>query len=200
MNTEFPTTVGRIQKAHGLKGHLSVLLNPGISFPQIPRNPTHLWVELGGRMLPYVCLELKPRIPGGLLVLLEGITTPDAAQALSGCLLAVQNLKAPAVANRLPAWPFTESELIGALLVDPDLGPLGPIVAWHKRPPQDFLEFTVQGKSVFLPLVPEWILSWQAANSAEIQAASTASLCCRLPDGLLECYLDTENGAYGSED
>jgi len=59
-----------------------------------------------------------------------------------------------------------------------------PLVRLHRRPPQDFLEFTVNEQAVYLPLVPDFVRQWNPTNR-ELEVS--------LPDGLLDLYLSTDS-------
>jgi len=180
------TIIGRIEKAHGLKGMLLAHLDPQIQASCLPRNPAHCWIELGGRWTPFGCLEFRLRIPHGLLIKLDNIHTPEQGRSLFQSAIALENVrKSPQEGNVTDAgkWGFDSQSIEGANLVEIGRGPVGRIIRLHHRPPQDFLEFTVDGQAVYLPMVPEFIKKWNAL-SRELE--------CRLPEGLLDLYLSPD--------
>lgn len=180
------TIIGRIEKAHGLKGILLAHLDPQIQTSCLPRNPAHCWIELGGRWTPYGCQEFRLRIPHGLLIKLDNIDNPEQGRVLFKASIALENVrKSPQAENVTDAitWGFDPQSIEGASLLEIGRGPVGKIVRLHHRPPQDFLEFSVDGQAVYLPMVPEFIKKWNA---------QTRELECQLPEGLLDLYLNPD--------
>jgi ribosomal 30S subunit maturation factor RimM len=132
-------------------------------------------------------MDFRLRIPNGLLIRLENILNPEQVRPLIQSNLALEYVQqAPQVKHFSGGehWDFDPEDLGGGKLVDDKMVTVGNIVRVHRRPPQDFLEFTVGARSVYLPMVPEFVKQWHAQSK---------SLECHLPDGLLEIYLNSEN-------
>jgi 16S rRNA processing protein RimM len=180
------TIIGRIEKAHGLKGMLLAHLDSQIQTSCLPRNPAHCWIEMDGRWAPYGCLEFRLRIPHGLFIKLDNIHTPEQGRALFHAPIALENVRKTPQAGYvtdLKIRGLDPQSIEGASLTDIGSNLVGRIVRLHHRPPQDFLEFTVDGQPVYLPLVSEFIRHWNE---------STRVLECELPDGLLDLYLNPD--------
>jgi 16S rRNA processing protein RimM len=187
-----PTWVGHVQKAHGLNGRLLVHLDDGIAGAQWPKRLEFVWLETRGQKVPYRCLEFQFKVPGGLLLHLEGLDRPEQVGPLLKSRVGFEGLILKVVSSGA-AWGFDESDLPGSTLVDRSSGLRAPLVQLHRRPPQDFLEFSVNGTPVFLPLVQDLVHRWNPSER-ELEVS--------LPEGLLDLYLSesNENPAPSHED
>jgi 16S rRNA processing protein RimM len=145
--------LGRIARAHGIRGEVRVLLdNPASRTLEAVRS-----VVLRGREgSRTVAVERARSVPGGgCLLKLEGVPDRTAAEALSGCVVEVP---------RDALAPEEESEyyvcdLVGASVVGPD-GPLGTIEAVQSYPSADALVVrcvSCARGTVEVPLVEDFI-------------------------------------------
>ncbi|MFZ4631472.1 MAG: ribosome maturation factor RimM [Bacteroidia bacterium] len=179
-----PTWVGFIQKPHGLNGRLLVHLDTAVSKSQWPPRFEHVWLETRGQKVPYRCLESQFKVPGGLILHLEGLNSPQDVQPLVKSRVGIEGVRLTPIVSSGSAWGFEEEDLPGAFLIDPQIGLRAPLVRLHRRPPQDFLEFTVNEQAVYLPLVPDFVRQWNPTNR-ELEVS--------LPDGLLDLYLAADS-------
>lgn len=179
-----PTWVGFIQKPHGLNGRLLVHLDTTVSKSQWPTRFEHVWLETRGQKVPYRCLESQFKVPGGLILHLEGLNSPQDVQPLVKSRVGIEGVRLKPVVSSGSAWGFEEEDLPGAFLIDPQSGLRAPLVRLHRRPPQDFLEFTVNEQAVYLPLVPDFVRQWNPTKR-ELEVS--------LPDGLLDLYLSADS-------
>jgi 16S rRNA processing protein RimM len=179
-----PTWVGFIQKPHGLNGRLLVHLDTTVSKSQWPPRFEHVWLETRGQKVPYRCLESQFKVPGGLILHLEGLNSPQDVQPLVKSRVGIEGVRLTPIVSSGSAWGFEEEDLPGAFLIDSQIGLRAPLVRLHRRPPQDFLEFTVNEQAVYLPLVPDFVRQWNPTNR-ELEVS--------LPDGLLDLYLAADS-------
>jgi 16S rRNA processing protein RimM len=117
--------VGRIGRAHGLRGEVSVTLSSERSERLEPGSVLHA----DGRRL--VVVSARPH-SGRWLVFFEGIDDRTTAEGLLGAVLTGEAL--PSEEGEL--WVH---ELIGAAARDPEGQPLGRVVAVEANPASDLL-------------------------------------------------------------
>jgi 16S rRNA processing protein RimM len=135
--------IGRVLKAHGLKGALRVELLT--DFPERFRPGNE--VDVGGR--PLVVARSEEQV-GGLLVTFEGIGDRNAAEELVGayCTLPLEEAKP------LPADRYYHFQLVGLAVFDArqqrDLGRVAEVLTYSAN---DVLR-VVEGKTeVLIPMV-----------------------------------------------
>ena len=146
--------IGRVARAHGLKGELRVELffDGSHALGQVDE----LWLTPkadtpeGAR--PHAMEWARP-VPKAYLVKLEGVTERNGAEALRGCTVWVARSALP---------PSDDAEyylvdLIGAKVVGPD-GDVGTVIEIATHPSIDALVIkTLDGRTLEQPLVPDWI-------------------------------------------
>ena len=163
--------VGRIGKAHGIRGEVTVEVRT--DEPEMRFAPgSALFVGDSDRVMHV--LTMRPHC-GGLLVGFEGIDDRSAAEQLRGTLL-----EADRPDGALPADDdeFYDSDLIGCVVRDVDGSDLGDIHEVVHLPGQDLLAIrTAQGREWLLPLVRELVTDIDLA--ARVVTA-------RPPDGLID--------------
>jgi len=113
-------------------------------------------------------------------------------QPLLKSRVGIEGVRIAPVVSSGAVWGFNEDDLPGAVLIDLPSGLRAVLVRLHRRPPQDFLEFTVNEQPVYLPLVPNFVRQWDPV---------LRELTVSLPDGLLDLYLsgETESGETESK-
>src|ERR671938_809877 len=121
MNWKDMALVGRIARAHGIRGQ--VVVNLDTDFPETRFQPgAELFVERGGRVqaLKLTTVRFQHDRP---VIGIEGIETMDDAERLAGCELRVP------VGNlaELPAGTFYRHDLIGCRVETPAGEPLGGV-------------------------------------------------------------------------
>jgi 16S rRNA processing protein RimM len=135
--------VGRVVKAHGLKGGLRIELLT--DFPD--RFAAGSEVEVGGQRLTVARAEEQD---GGLLVTFEGVDDRSAAELLVGeyCTLPLTE------ARRLPADRFYHFELVGLRVVDARHGrQIGQVAEVLSYDANDVLRVTGGDREVLIPMI-----------------------------------------------
>jgi 16S rRNA processing protein RimM len=135
--------IGRVLKAHGVKGALRIELLT--DFPD-RFAPGHE-VEVAGRRLTVARAEAQD---GGLLVTFTGVDDRGAAELLTGayCTLPL------AEARPLPANRFYHFQLVGLTVVDTRLGQeIGRVAEVLTYDANDVLRVTSGDREVLIPMV-----------------------------------------------
>jgi len=154
-------TVGRVARAHGLKGELRVELFFSGS-DALEHVETLTLSKRDGDPSEAVAygIEWARPVPKAYLVKLRDVTDRDAAEALKGLTVSVPRAALP---------PTDDSEyylvdLIGARVVGPE-GEIGIVSEIATHPSVDALVIkTPDGRTLEQPLVPDWILRVSVAE------------------------------------
>jgi 16S rRNA processing protein RimM len=142
--------VGRIARAHGVRGELRVLLHWPESDSLLTAD--EVLVQLPGEEARAMAIEGARRADRAILLKLAGVSDRDAASALRGASLLVPRDVLPAA----DAGEFYLCDLIGARVVEPG-GELGVVVEIRGHPSVDCLVIrTADGKLLEQPLVAPW--------------------------------------------
>jgi 16S rRNA processing protein RimM len=157
--------VGRIAKAHGVRGEVSVEPLSEVEGRFAPGS-TLLAGEAGDRTLTVAAV--RPHT-ARLLVRFEGVDGRDAAEALRGTLLFVRSDETP----DLPEGSYWPHDLVGCEVVTEDGRSLGPLTEVLTGPANDLW---VTGAGM-IPAVREFVV--------EVDLA-TRRIVVRTPPGLLE--------------
>jgi 16S rRNA processing protein RimM len=153
--------IGRVVRAHGLRGELRV--EPFFAGSDALERVSELWLseraeDAGGAVLHAV--EHARPVPKAYLVQLEGVADRNAAEALRGRTVWVAR-------DALP--PSDDSEyylvdLVGAKVVGPE-GEIGVVVEIATHPSVDALVIrTPDGRTLEQALVPDWIARVSVAD------------------------------------
>ena len=135
--------IGRVSKAHGVKGALRIELLT--DFPE--RFAPGSEVEVGGRAL---VVQASDEGEGGLIVRFAGVDDRNAAERLVGayCTLPL------AAAKPLPADRFYHFQLVGLAVFDArrqrELGRVAEVLSY---PANDVLRVTGEKTEVLIPMV-----------------------------------------------
>lgn len=153
--------IGRVSRAHGLKGELRVDLffDGSDALDQVDE----LWLsrqpETPTAAQRHVIEEARP-VPRAYLIKLAGVVERNGAEALKGSTVWVAR-------SALPASDDSEYylvDLIGARVTGPE-GDVGVVVEIATHPSIDALVIkTADGRTVEQPLVPDWILRVSVAD------------------------------------
>lgn len=141
--TEPALRIGRVLKAHGVKGALRIELLT--DFPD--RFAPGSEVEVAGRRLTVSRAEEQD---GGMVVSFDGIDDRDAANRLTGeyCTLPLAD------ARRLPADRFYHFQLVGLRVVDAQNGrELGQVAEVLSYDANDVLRVTKGDREILIPMV-----------------------------------------------
>ena len=131
--------VGRIGRAHGLRGEVAVTL----STDRTERVAVGSRLHVNDRVLTVVAA--RPH-QGRWLVRFEEVGDRTAAEALRGEVLRAEPLEG--VDDVL--WVH---ELVGAEVRDTTGAPIGPVLAVEDNPASDLLVVEVDGREVLVPIV-----------------------------------------------
>jgi 16S rRNA processing protein RimM len=146
--------IGRVARAHGLRGELRVELH--FAGSDALEHVSELWLsERDEDASGALCrrLEWARPVPKAYLVKLEGVSERNAADALRGRSVWVPR-------SALPAAEPSEYylvDLIGAKVVGPE-GEVGTVIEVATHPSVDALVIRApDGRTLEQPLVPDWI-------------------------------------------
>lgn len=166
--------VGKLQKAHGLKGEIQASID--LYDPDILADATVLFVEIKNAYCPYFVEKIK--INGGkAIVLFDEIKDVNQANNLRGLALYVSTEHFPAIQED-ESWQY--DDIIGYTIVDKIHGKLGVIEDVFETTGQDLIAMIYKEKEVLIPIVEQIILK---VNK------KTKRMEVSLPNGLLELYL-----------
>jgi 16S rRNA processing protein RimM len=146
--------IGRVARAHGLKGELRVetFFDGSDALDEVDE----LWLSRqaeGAEGAQRHSVEWARAVPKAYLVKLEGVAERDGAEALKGATVWVERAALP---------PTDDSEyylvdLIGARVVGPE-GEIGTVVEIASHPSVDAVVIrTADGKRLEQPLIDDWI-------------------------------------------
>jgi 16S rRNA processing protein RimM len=146
--------IGRVSRAHGLKGELRVDLffDGSDALDQVDE----LWLAPQGETPAsahrHVIEEARP-VPRAYLLKLAGIVERNGAEALKGTTVWVSRAALPASDDS----EYYLVDLIGAKVTGPE-GDVGTVVEIATHPSIDALVIkTPDGRTLEQPLVPDWI-------------------------------------------
>ncbi len=146
-------SIGRVSRAHGLRGELRVELH--FAGSDALSEVDELWLSKGADSEGaerYVIEAARP-VPKAYLVKLEGVSDRNAAEALQRSSVWVPR-------SALPSTDESEYylvDLIGAKVVGPE-GEVGTVIEIATHPSIDALVIrTADGRTLEQPLVPDWI-------------------------------------------
>jgi len=146
--------IGRIVKAHGIRGEVVVR--------SLSENPARF--QPGSRLLVGHDIDavvemvvgcVRPQQPGRLLVAFDGVPDRTAAEALRGRRIFARAAALP----ELPDDVFWERDLIGLPVVDVEGAALGVISAVISRTEQDLWEVQTPSGPVLLPAAKGIVVS-----------------------------------------
>lgn len=168
-------TIGRIGKAHGIKGELRLEFD--VHQPDAYLGIEFVYVATSRGKKGYPVLGLRPA-QGFYILCLQGVETRSQAELLQGCDVYYPDKLRPAEDVPDDADEARES-LVGTIAVDVQGKPIGTILDIETRTMQDLLVLDVEGTEVLVPVAPAIVLG-PHPESGLLQLA--------LPEGLLELY------------
>jgi 16S rRNA processing protein RimM len=146
--------IGRVARAHGLKGELRV--EPFFDQSDALAEIEELWLSRDANApvdATKHAVEFARPVPKAYLVKLEGVSDRNASEALRGATVWVER-------GALPETDDSEYylvDLIGAKVVGPE-GDVGVVVAIATHPSVDAIVIELpDGKRVEQPLVDDWV-------------------------------------------
>ena len=165
--------LGTVVKTHGLRGE--VVFSLDVDFPEDYKELESVFIDINGKLVPFFIESF--RLQGDrAIVVLEDITTLEAAESLSGkgLYLPLENLP------RLSAGQYYYHELVGLDVYENDQL-LGKVTEVFQMPTNYLLGVDHKGTEVLIPLEDEIIISVDLEHRKIIT---------KLPEGLLDVYLD----------
>lgn len=143
--------LGAVRGAYGVKGWLKVA--PFDNDALVLRSARQWWVR--NRMEGWQDVEVSAvrRHGGVLLAKWRGVETPEAADAVTGAIVAVPR-------SAFPALPVGESywvDLVGAQVVNREGTVLGRVSAVRTNGVHELIDVSGAAKSHLIPLVPAYV-------------------------------------------
>jgi 16S rRNA processing protein RimM len=169
MKTEDCFKIGYVMKPHGLKGQVTVSVQP--EFPQ-DEPVTTVYLEDNNRLVPYFINELSMR-GDKAFVKFEDIDSPEAAAAISKKSIYLPKTSRPASGR----GEFYDDEIIGFEVIDAAHGPIGTVSDVTVAGSNKLLTVVKDEKEVLIPINSPFIKSVNKKKK-------TVSV--ELPDGFLD--------------
>lgn len=168
--------LGYIGKPHALKGEVALIIDA--DEPAAYRQLESVFLEEDNRLVPYFIARLQMQ-QKRCVVKFEEIDELAQAAALSGRTVYLPLALLP---ERKGNTAFFYHEIIGFTVIDEKDGELGQVINVFSGPMQAVIAMEYQGKEVLIPLADPII--------GEINRSEN-TLSVRLPDGLLDVYLES---------
>lgn len=143
--------VGHIVKSHGVKGELSVTLNPDYDFEPETGDPVIL--EIDGLDVPFFVTAVRPRGSESILLTLDEINSEEEAAAISGKEIFIY---APNDADESGDYDeLTADNLVGYKVIDGDRE-VGKIADVREIGPGCWY-FVLEDSGKLIPIVDDFI-------------------------------------------
>ena len=166
--------LGYIQKTHGLKGAVSILLDA--DYPEDYLEMESVLINQNGQLVPFFISSLSIQGSNGLMTL-EDIDSLDAAKGLCGMELWLPLNNLP----QLEEDQYYYHDLPGYEIVE-DGRKIGVVENVYSMPNCDLLAMQYEGYEVLIPIQDEVVLNVEKA---------TKTIFVKLPDGLIDIYTST---------
>jgi 16S rRNA processing protein RimM len=170
MNIDTCYKIGFIMKPHGLKGQVTIALDPDA--PEDFTSIETVFVQVREKLLPFFIEGISLKGNKAFLKL-EEVNTPEEAQHISKSALYLPK----AARAKSGRGAFYDDEVIGFEVTDTGIGSLGKITEVVQAGPNKLLSVDYQGKEVLVPLNSPFI---DSVNKSKKRIIVT------LPDGFLE--------------
>ena len=175
MATKEYISVGKIAKAHGIKGDLKVSFSYSVK-PDTP-SPDHLLVETSSGQVPYFIEQISFSSASSCRIKFEEINSREEAQNFSGREIYLTKDEAEEFLV-LPIDPL--KEIIGFSARDKKGQDIGKVADIIDLPTHRLLQLDIDGEEVLVPVVENTLVSVDMDKSLAVLD---------LPDGLLDVYL-----------
>lgn len=176
-NPEEGLELGKILKAHGIKGE--VLVQFEVERPEDFTDLESVFVEINQKLIPFFIEAVSDPKSGKAIVKFEDIDSTAEASALSGKKIYIPLNSLP----ELEEGDYYLHEIIDFTVVDKSLGQLGKVEEIYELPGQYVLGMRYKEKEVLIPVNKALLLSADKKNKL---------LQVDLPTGLVELYMDEE--------
>jgi 16S rRNA processing protein RimM len=168
------SNIGKITASHGLDG--KVVLKHNLDAKSAFQKIRHIFIELQRESyIPYFIEAQKKINHEEILLALDEIDSVELARTLTGKNVYLED----AVFNLLKPKAVSTG-MVGFMVVDKELGPIGSIEELYETPGQVLATVIYKEKEVMIPLVDGTILSVDGAKK---------TITVNLPEGLLDIYL-----------
>lgn len=144
--------VGYVQKPHGLKGEVTMAVDD--EAPEELGEIKTVFLQEGNDFVPYFIETISVR-GAKAFVKFEEVDTPEGAAAISKRPVYLPKSARP----RSARGEFYDDEIEGFIVVDEEIGELGPIVGVVAAGPNKLISLTYQEKEVLIPVNGPFIKS-----------------------------------------
>jgi 16S rRNA processing protein RimM len=144
--------VGYILKPHGLKGEVTISVDP--DFPEDLSDIDTVFVEHGSGLVPYFFQAISFN-GDKALVKFEDVDTQEAAQKISKSALYLPKSVRPKSAK----GEFYDDEIVSFEVHDKESGLIGLVVSVQQAGPNKLIEVDHQGREVLIPVNSPFITS-----------------------------------------
>lgn len=170
--------LGYIVRTHGTTGDVVIFLD--VDYPEDYEDMDSVYFDIKGDLVPYFVERLNLQKQSKAIVRFEEVDTIEKAQALVGTSL---YLPLDSLAE-LEDEEFYYHEIKGFAVVDENLGPLGIVREVYSLNGQDLIAMDYQNVEVLIPTAEDIVLKADK---------TTNTLLVKLPDGLLDVYLENDS-------
>ncbi|WP_114784289.1 ribosome maturation factor RimM [Botryobacter ruber] len=183
MNIDDCFQLGYIVKTHGTKGQVVAFFD--VDYPEDYDDLESVFLEQGGRLIPFFIDRLEPQQKGRCIIQFEDIKTIEQAEKLRNTALYLPLDELP----ELDEDQFYFHEVIGYQVVDENHGKLGTVKEFYDMPQQQLMAMDYLDQEMLVPVIDD--INMRADHEAKI-------LYVTLPEGLLEVY--TQPGTPDDQD
>lgn len=176
--------LGIITKTHGLTGEVIVFFD--VDDVNHYADLTAFFVEIKGQLVPYMIEYLHPH-KERIIAKLEGIDSWEEAQPVLSKPIYLPLTALP----KLKKGQYYFHDIIGYTVEDEKLGKLGTITCYFTETAQPLLGMSYQGKEVLIPVNDAIV----GTPNEKLKIVPV-----RLPEGLLEVYLQEDSTHEKDED
>lgn len=166
--------LGYIERVHGLDGAVVAVFD--VDRPESYRKMDAIFVELGGRLVPYLVKQVVPMNGKKVVLRLDQVSNEAQAKSLKGLPLYLPDSALPP----LKPGQYYFHEMVGAQVQDAESGTLGKITAIYEYPRQILLGMDWQNTEVLIPLNDAIVTRFDRSQNLVLT---------KLPEGLLDVYL-----------
>jgi 16S rRNA processing protein RimM len=171
MNADEFFPIGKVVKASGSAGELLISLDTDLRLDY--KKMESVFIRFNGNLVPFFIEHFNLRSPGNASVKLLDVNTNDElSKLLGGILMLPSSMKPKSRKAR-----SLDIDLTGFELQDVIAGSIGFVTGLLELPMQELLRVDYKGREVLIPLVEDFIESFDPRKKI---------ILLRLPEGLLE--------------
>lgn len=167
--------LGKITKPHGLKGEVQIWLD--VDVPEEYEDLEAVFLDIKGQLVPYIIEEIQIRGKKSI-VKFEDFKKIEETESIINADAYLPLKKLP----KLKPHQFYYHDVIGYIMFDTNTNQeLGLLKAIYESIGQDLFAIDYKEKEVLIPIVDDFI---------ETIDHESKKIIMKLPDGLLDLYLD----------